>query len=131
LSPELTSIIKAEVTAENRPAYDTSQHVCLNDGHNIRILASCSDLRRVSSEIPYHDPRPLCGNVCRIYREDPPLLVASLFSGWTRVLRALLRDTKTKLTQPLAVQFGPRSHFIFLRSWLRLEVSEPTVCKMC
>ena len=66
--------------------------MCLNDEHNIRISASCSDPRHISSEIPYHTPRPPCGNVRRIFREDPRWLAARLSSGWTRVLTALLRE---------------------------------------
>ena len=46
---ELTSIMKAEVTAENRPACDASQHGGLSDVGNIRILVSCLGPRRVSS----------------------------------------------------------------------------------
>ena len=60
-----------------------STHVCLNDGHNVRILGSCSNPRRASSENPYHIPQPPCGNVRRIRPEDPPVMTSGPLSFYT------------------------------------------------
>ena len=71
--------MKAEVTAENRPAYDTNQRVRLNDVHNVRISESHLNRPYISPEIHHRNPSPPCRTVCRIRREDPREILLSFY----------------------------------------------------
>ena len=71
-----------------------SARACLNDVYNIRISESRPNHLYISPEIPYRTPSPPRRNVCRIWREEPHVVIPGLLRFSGRVLTALWRDTK-------------------------------------